>query len=87
MKKAKKLGIYILIVISIVSCSKEAYYSDTGKEYKYRIELSGRMPNAEIESNIVVYTNDKNLTFEKAMKSVYSSNAADFLDIYFESMN
>lgn len=50
------------------------------KEYKYRLTLTGRMPNAEKDSTFVVLTNNPNVTFEEVAKSLYSSNSADWLD-------
>lgn len=54
--------------------------------YKYCVALKGTLPNAERQSSCIVLTNDRNLTFEKASKSIYSSSTADQLDLYFVSM-
>lgn len=43
------------------------------KTYQYRLELVGRMPNAESDSCYVVLTDNENLTFEDVSKSHYSS--------------
>lgn len=51
-------------------------------QYKYGFELKGTMPNAEGESKWIVFTNDKELTFEKASKSLYSSDSRDQADFY-----
>ncbi len=45
--------------------------------YKYRLELNGRMPNAEKDSCFIVLTDDKNLSFETVSKSLYSSSMED----------
>ncbi len=45
--------------------------------YRYRLELSGRMPNAEKDSCFIVLTDDKNLSFETVSKSLYSSSMED----------
>ena len=45
--------------------------------YKYRLELNGRMPNAEKDSCFVVLTDDKSLSFETVSKSLYSSLLKD----------
>ena len=45
--------------------------------YKYRLELNGRMPNAEKDSCFVVLTDDKSLSFEAVSKSLYSSLLKD----------
>lgn len=36
-----------------------------GISYKFRLELSGKMPNAADESNYVVLTDNADLTFEE----------------------
>jgi len=54
--------------------------------YKYCVALKGTLPNAEKESSYIVLTNERNLTFEKASKSLYGSSTADWLDLYFVSM-
>lgn len=48
-----------------------------GTIYQFRLELSGRMPNAESDSSYVVLTDNKNLTFEDVSKSLYSSLLED----------
>lgn len=45
--------------------------------YQFRLELSGRMPNAESDSYYVVLTNHEDLTFEDVSKSLYSSLLED----------
>ena len=45
--------------------------------YKYRLELNGRMPNAEKDSCFVVLTDDNSLSFETVSKSLYSSLLKD----------
>lgn len=52
-------------------------------QYKYGFELKGTMPNAKGESKWIVFTNDKELTFEKASKCLYSSDSRDQVDFYF----
>ena len=49
--------------------------------YRYKIELSGRMPNAVKDITYIILTNEEgNITFEQAMKSKISSNDKDFFD-------
>ena len=43
------------------------------RTYQFRLELTGRMPNAESDSYYVVLTDNENLTFEDVSKSLYSS--------------
>lgn len=45
--------------------------------YQYRLELKGRMPNAESDSCYVVLTDNNNLTFKEVSKSMYSSLLED----------
>ena len=45
--------------------------------YQFRLELDGRMPNAEADSYYVVLTDNENLTFEDVAKSLYSSSLED----------
>jgi len=45
--------------------------------YQYRLELSGRWPNAEAETYYVVLTDNEELTFEDVSKSLYSSLLED----------
>ena len=45
--------------------------------YQYRLELTGRMPNAEADSYYVVLTDNEDLTFENVSKSLYSSLLED----------
>lgn len=47
------------------------------KVYQFRIELTGRMPNAKSDSHYVVLTDSNNLTFEDVSKSLYSSSLED----------
>lgn len=45
--------------------------------YQFRLELSGKMPNAAQESCYIVLTDNENLTFEEVSKSQYSSQIED----------
>ena len=48
--------------------------------YKYRLEISGRMPNAAVDSTFVYLSNQKNISFEQAyLAAGISSN----LNAYF----
>lgn len=47
--------------------------------YKYRLEISGRMPNAAVDSTFVYLSNLENITFEQAWKAAgLSSNSDDY---------
>lgn len=65
--------------------AKDSYFI-AGKEYKYKRKLTGTFPNASSATTITVYTNDEDLTFEEAAKSIFSSSSKDVLDIYIEDM-
>lgn len=45
--------------------------------YRFRLELNGRMPNAEADSHYVVLTDKESLTFEDVSKSLYGSLLED----------
>lgn len=50
-----------------------------GITYKYRLEITGRMPNASTDTTFVYLSNLESITFEQAWKSSgYSSNTADY---------
>ena len=51
-------------------------------QYRYCYTLRGTMPNVSTESEWIVFSNDKNLDFDRVAKSLYSSNSKDSLDIY-----
>lgn len=47
--------------------------------YKYRLEITGRLNNAEKDSTYVILSNIENITFEQAWKaSGLSSNSNDY---------
>ena len=53
-----------------------------GHTYKYRLEVSGRMHNAAVDSTFVFLSNIENITFEQAWKAAgYSSNTADYFAV------
>jgi len=76
------LGILILLV-TLTACNiKNSSYTDPdGNEYKYKLELTGTLPNASKESKYIILTNDNTLTFEKVSKSIYSGNSKDSVGI------
>ncbi|MBQ4244613.1 MAG: immunogenic protein [Clostridia bacterium] len=50
-----------------------------GYTYKYRLEISGRMPNAAADTTFVYLSNIEEIPFEKAyMAGGLSSNFADY---------
>lgn len=53
-----------------------------GITYQYRLEISGRMPNASADTTFVYLSNLETITFEQAWKSSgYSSNTADYFAV------
>lgn len=49
--------------------------------YQYRLEVTGRMNNADKDSTFVFLSNIKDITFEQAWKaSGFSSNMDDYFD-------
>lgn len=53
-----------------------------GYTYKYRLEITGRMPNATANITFVYLSNLETITFEQAWKAAgYSSNSADYFAI------
>lgn len=87
MKKiALTIGLFILLII-LTACNTNdsSHHTDpNGNEYQYKLELTGKLPNASIESKIIVLTNDNTLTFNQASKSMYSSNSkhSEGIDYY-----
>ncbi len=50
--------------------------------YKYRLKISGRMPNAVKDTTYVILSNIEDISFQKAMlASGLSSNTEDYFDI------
>lgn len=53
-----------------------------GHSYKYRLVISGRMPNAAADSTFVYLSNVESLPFERAYKAAgISSSKADYFDV------
>lgn len=48
-----------------------------GTTYPFRLELSGRMPNAAVDSFYVVLTDNSALTFEDVTRSIFGSSTKD----------
>ena len=92
--KALKYGIYRhlptyeKIIRNLVSfCIKHYEMSDgTWKTddytYQYRLEITGRMNNAEKDSTFIFLSNIENITFDQAWKAAgFSSNMDDYFDV------
>ncbi|MBE6635739.1 MAG: immunogenic protein [Ruminococcaceae bacterium] len=52
-----------------------------GHTYQYRLELSGRMPNADKDTVYVILSNSDDITFEEA---IMASGFGSHTDSYFE---
>lgn len=53
-----------------------------GNTYKYRLEISGRMHAAAVDSTFVFLSNIEKITFDQAWKAAgFSSNTADYFDV------
>ncbi len=56
-----------------------AWMTDSGSIYKYRLEITGRMPNAALDSTFVYLSNLETIGFERAWKAAgFSSNPDDY---------
>lgn len=77
----------ITLIIMLTGCnnitSNSKYTDPEGNSYKYKLELSGMMPNSEKETKLIILTNDNTLTFDDVSKSLYSSNSKDSEGIAF----
>ena len=53
-----------------------------GYTYKYRLEIKGTMPNADVSSTFVYLSNIENISFEQAWKAAgLSSNVKDYFAV------
>ena len=66
--------------------NRKTYYRNTdgtwqadGRNYKYRLEITGRMPNAAVDSTFVYLSNLETITFDQAWKAAgLSSSMSDY---------
>ncbi|WP_156625748.1 hypothetical protein [Clostridium tertium] len=80
------ISLLLLVVILLFAFPSNKTYKDPyGNIYKYKLTVTGTMPNAKAESTFVILSNDDTLTFDEVAKSFYSSNSNDHLDIYLVS--
>ena len=53
-----------------------------GYIYKYRLEITGRMPDATFDTTFVYLSNQKNISFEQAYKAFgISSDTNDYFSL------
>ena len=55
------------------------YVVDGDMVLEYKLELTGRSPNAAYDTTYTVLTNNPDITFEEVDRSQYSSNSDDWL--------
>ena len=60
--------------------TEDGRWSVNGKNYNFRVILEGRSPNAAKDTEYVVLTNDKDISFEEVNWSILSSNSNDTLE-------
>ncbi|MDD2294055.1 MAG: hypothetical protein PHD07_07610 [Bacteroidales bacterium] len=64
----------------------EYWHNDNGSwstadyTYKYRLVLTGRLPSAVVNSEYVVLSNTKEVTFDQCAAQIISSSTADWFD-------
>ena len=62
--------------------TSDGMFECEGHTYKYRLEISGAMPNSDAETTLVYLSNIEPITFEQAWKaSGLSSNTDDYFDV------
>lgn len=76
------ISVLLTVLVACNQTTNNQFTDPQGNKYKYQLELTGTMPNAEKETKFTVMTNDPDITFDSVAKSLYSSNSSDWLDIY-----
>lgn len=70
----------LVTMVQYYEMSDGTWKTDT-HTYQYRLEITGRMGNAEKDSTFVFLSNIKNITFEQAWKAAgFSSNTNDYFN-------
>lgn len=68
----------LVTMVKYYEMSDGTWKTDT-HTYKYRLEVTGRMGNAEKDSTFVFLSNQKEITFDQAWKAAgFSSNMDDY---------
>ena len=88
-EKSGKPDIKDLSIVETYNSDIATYYkmSDgswqvNGQSYERRLEISGRMPKAAVDSTFVYLSNIENISFEQAWKAAgFSSNTADYFSV------
>ena len=68
--------IYSTAYTSYIKNADGTYTSD-GYTYKYKLEISGKIPNSDVNSTFVYLSNIKNISFGQAWKSAGLGNNTD----------
>lgn len=77
------ISLLLLVIILLFAFPGNKTYKDPyGNIYKYKLTVTGTMPNAQAETTFVILSNEANLTFDDVSNSFLSSNSNDHLDIY-----
>lgn len=58
------------------------YYRVEGRDYQYKVKVSGRSNNAKYDSYYIVLTNTENITFDEIDKQFWSSTVDTDRDFY-----
>lgn len=95
MKKVIATVLCLVLAISLIGCGnpeqkfKSQTYSELsdgtweceGNHYRYKLEITGRMPNATADSTFVYLSNLENISFEQAWKAAgFSSDTTDYFE-------
>ena len=59
--------------------SDGTYTAENGLTYSYKLYLTGRSPNASVDSWFTVLSNDESLSFERVNESLFTSSTERFL--------
>ena len=76
-------------IINTINGDLKTYYEMSdgtwqvgGKSYQHRLKISGRMPNASVDSTFVYLSNIEDITFEQAWKAAgFSSLLTDYFSV------
>lgn len=75
--------------VETINGNLKTYYKNTdgtwqvdGRVYQYRLEITGRMNNAAVESTFVYLSNLEAITFDQAWKAAgFNSKTADYFSV------
>ena len=71
-----------IITLREHSQNADGIWECEGNTYKYKMEITGRMPNADCDSTFIYLSNSEKITLEQAWKAAgFSSNLNDYFDV------